>query len=865
MSSKWQLFIATDIDMAEFSAAGGTVPSWILNQANPNCDTCVESLTRAHWRLQEKTEMRRKYENLEAHNTRIEFSYVNHVSLSERTIERLEKALKETLEAKKAELEKSTALEKQHTDLAKKVEEAQARVHEIVAKSREEFEKEKRSLLAQLSDKINELKSEKEHKGLLLMKAMEQNAEIEKVREEKAQLERTMSHLHEEIENKLCAEVKAKDQKIEWLKQIFKEREEQHEHERRQATKARSDLINRFQAPTPSRVASPLQTSNRDTGSVSARNSLKQTPQVQQQASQNDCGRNIENSITASQNGLPASRRNSISTNIPQLPSATTPLQTGRRYKNVLTMTTPSNGHQNEAEQNTTPGLGHNRSQHSASASISTPSTLQTVNLQLATGFNTPQDNANQHQQMLQQWLVGNSLKEAQVRFASGQATDLDLVLLSDDPGLRSSAMQEHFNATMSSIQGIAIQREIRESMRRFQAQKQQNAVKMDFTTQSQYSPIMSSPVCSEDLLPSFNHHGIVSTGTLQNDSLQNGATSVMQSQTQTQALPPRRSPRLQKSHLAYASLDRQNAVRMPNPTHRTPKLLIQTEALHGTDAIRRTTNTNVSTPGLPHKPGPNDEWNSPVIPMNQFQGTMPTFQPPNPNTLLQQSVNSGSKHIDNSLETLGESSRFMNNENGLSQSNGQGSQQSGDRRPQTVIAGGCYLPHIEQHTTQVHPSSQNLAPTRPLSRAASLSPSRSPYRANVRAGTRISQPKDIPDGGHRGVVCKNCHHEWWNTWCDEEKNDTCYNYWKNGVDCERPHCPGFKNCKNPNCKNPRCKAAHERDGFVNTFEIENKRAMKRKNKMTDDHDEPPRKKMKDQGGDLEWEAGGVREPSGDH
>lgn len=150
-----------------------------------------------------------------------------------------------------------------------------------------------------------------------------------------------------------------------------------------------------------------------------------------------------------------------------------------------------------------------------------------------------------------------------------------------------------------------------------------------------------------------------------------------------------------------------------------------------------------------------------------------------------------------------------------------------------------------------MHPSSQGTARTRPPLRAASRSPSRSPSRANVHGVTRINQPKDIPDGGYRGVVCKHCHHEWWNTWCDDENSGTCFNCCKNGVSCERPRCPEYNTCKNP-----KCKGAHERDNFTNTFEMENKRTtMKRKNKMTDGHDEPPRKRMKEQGGDPAWKA----------
>jgi hypothetical protein len=57
---------------------------------------------------------------------------------------------------------------------------------------------------------------------------------------------------------------------------------------------------------------------------------------------------------------------------------------------------------------------------------------------------------------------------------------------------------------------------------------------------------------------------------------------------------------------------------------------------------------------------------------------------------------------------------------------------------------------------------------------------------------------------------------------------------------CERPECTDFQNCKKINCK-----GAHEADNFRYTLEMpEGKRAMKRKNRMADDHDEPPRKRL---------------------
>lgn len=119
---------------------------------------------------------------------------------------------------------------------------------EKIAKSREEFTKEKQSLLAQLTNKNNELKSEKEHKELLLKKAIEMQAEMNTTRKEKAQDERSTARLHEESENKLRDAIKTKDQEIMWLRRTLKEREDVH----KQAMQARSDLIDRAQATTPS-------------------------------------------------------------------------------------------------------------------------------------------------------------------------------------------------------------------------------------------------------------------------------------------------------------------------------------------------------------------------------------------------------------------------------------------------------------------------------------------------------------------------------------------------------------------------------------------------------------------------------------
>jgi hypothetical protein len=78
---------------------------------------------------------------------------------------------------------------------------------------------------------------------------------------------------------------------------------------------------------------------------------LAHTPQQQRQPSQNNSNNTIQETAAVSQNEIPRS----ISSIIAQAPSATaTPLQNGRKYRNVLTK--PSNIDQSVMGQPTTLG-----------------------------------------------------------------------------------------------------------------------------------------------------------------------------------------------------------------------------------------------------------------------------------------------------------------------------------------------------------------------------------------------------------------------------------------------------------------------------------------------------------------------------
>lgn len=765
--------------------------------------------------------------------------------------------------------------------VAQKFEETRALTQGSVAKSREEFDKEKERLYAQLANWSNELRSEKEHKELLLKKAVEQKAELETIREKNAQTEQMKSKLHEETANKLRGEISDRDQKIKWLKDTLQEREKQHAEERKQADKAESDRISRLQATTPSfqgRSTQSFQTPNRNNGTVVSQPSSTHAPKAYQQSLRDKVvAESFEHSIT-SQGGIAASRRSSISSNIHRGAHVTTPLHTSQKLRNVIT--TPSKDHQSVAGESAI-GLRFDRGQHSPFTSNFTPGTPQHLNGQLIHGSETPQQLLKSQQQMFERWFLGKAIEQAQARVETLQATNLDVALLSNDRNVRSLAMQQYFRATMNSEQGSIMKKEFSEAVRLSRARKQLNTAEVDFPTQFQSSPTLQSPIYNVQNL-SGPHHGILSMEVMQKGSPQIRATPNKQYDARAETPSPRRSPRLQKSRLAHPSPSGQSPVRMINPMRQTPALFQQNpaKALNAIELMRRTTDPQMSTPRLPQKPIPNDFWTSPADRLNLFQGTMPIFPQPAPNTLLSQPINGGYEYIDDDIEITGaaynpnsqSSGGFANQINGRSQSYGHQASNiaglhdvshhglqnghSGRNNPAHLGNNGTKLslrvciPKLTLTGTQIRLPSEQPGLNRPQPRATPHPPSQSQTQASARGPTQTNLPKDIPDGGHRGVVCKNCHHEWWNTWCDEERHDTCYNCWKNGVSCERPQCA------DENCKSIRCKNAHEDNNFTNTFAMDSKRPkLKRKNKKADDHDEPPRKKMKEQGGDLEWDA----------
>jgi predicted O-linked N-acetylglucosamine transferase (SPINDLY family) len=103
------------VDMSGPSTESGTaggVPQSILQQANPDCDTCVSALTRAHKRYQEKMEAIRNYERLEKYYKELEFEYKNYRLTAERKIKRFE----QNAAGNKAALENSVPLEEHNAE-----------------------------------------------------------------------------------------------------------------------------------------------------------------------------------------------------------------------------------------------------------------------------------------------------------------------------------------------------------------------------------------------------------------------------------------------------------------------------------------------------------------------------------------------------------------------------------------------------------------------------------------------------------------------------------------------------------------------------------------------------------------------------
>lgn len=107
----------------------------------------------------------------------------------------------------------------------------------------------------------------------------------------------------------------------------------------------------------------------------------------------------------------------------------------------------------------------------------------------------------------------------------------------------------------------------------------------------------------------------------------------------------------------------------------------------------------------------------------------------------------------------------------------------------------------------------------------------------------RTSDPNGIPDGHYRGTVCIACHENWWNTWCDATPQG-CHNCQAVGRACRRPQCENFDGV----CGDRTCKRAHRSDGFLHTVVVKTKQ-LKRKNKKTDHHANPPKRLAMERGG----------------
>ncbi|KAJ4351178.1 uncharacterized protein N0V89_006517 [Didymosphaeria variabile] len=225
-----------DKDPAD-DAADGPVPQYILGQANPECATCIDVLTRSHRRNRERMEAIREKERLEKHTQQVEFSFVNYRLLAERKIERLEQRLGNTI-----------SLEDHDAKITEKADECRASLKQTTAEIQKVYAKEKETLLTRLANRENQLDSDKKRKELLTNKIRELQMEVINFKKEKSNDEQAKFQRVEEAATKLHAAIDLKDKEIAWLKAQMKQREEEH----RQAISPRKDLINRQQPTTPS-------------------------------------------------------------------------------------------------------------------------------------------------------------------------------------------------------------------------------------------------------------------------------------------------------------------------------------------------------------------------------------------------------------------------------------------------------------------------------------------------------------------------------------------------------------------------------------------------------------------------------------
>jgi len=137
-----------------------------------------------------------------------------------------------------------------NSSVIQKADECRAELQHTTAEILKLYKEKEEGLAAELTNKKNELVSEKGHKELLVKKMTQLRTEMDSL---KSNSERSESTLREEITTK--------DQEIAWLKKTMQQREEEH----RQAISPRKDLINKLQPTTPSSQhgATPTNTSHR--------------------------------------------------------------------------------------------------------------------------------------------------------------------------------------------------------------------------------------------------------------------------------------------------------------------------------------------------------------------------------------------------------------------------------------------------------------------------------------------------------------------------------------------------------------------------------------------------------------------------
>jgi hypothetical protein len=130
-------------------------------------------------------------------------------------------------------------------------------------------------------------------------------------------------------------------------------------------------------------------------------------------------------------------------------------------------------------------------------------------------------------------------------------------------------------------------------------------------------------------------------------------------------------------------------------------------------ETMRQSSNANNQTaPRLPKKSIPDTEWDSPVNPVNLYQGEIPTFTQPIPNGISQQPINPGYQLEDHDFEIIGTAYRpgsqnsgnvvsnfnnFLQQDVQLQNNNPRAFQQGDIRQGQTGTDDEIYYPNIRQ------------------------------------------------------------------------------------------------------------------------------------------------------------------------